>query len=476
MCDQVDVAGLLTDCPINKLRTAYQSRLLCKISDAFSTDEQRLFISSFYCFLNHHPTDDYVVDLDKIWRWLGYSRKDPAKRKLLQAFAEENDYRTIHSKVEGCGGQGHEAIHMNVETFKAFCLLAGTRKGAEVRTYYIRLERILHAVIQEQTSELEEQLRTEIASKEDRLQTEIAAKLELQQRLDQKGRRYKDAIKRQTVYIFREDDRLHKIGRSADMKKRESSASTFSYGGTMCHAVPCVNSKLLEDVVHHLLDKRRLIKTQEWFAVTLDEARAAVEAAQMFLDGHLEEPEKLSELLPHLQQHSHTDAAATELPPCAPPARAVETVARKRKHGEDEDLPLHVHRYRDSSGHQREGYIAHPPGHVAKSFYSKAYTLPEKLAQATLHVRTLLGEDVAGVDVPPPSDQEGRRKRAYTEELPKYLIKLDTAKQQGYAVKVPGTACKSFLSKKVPWAEKLRLATEQLAVNLKHVRALGYNV
>ena len=37
--------------------------------------QQQLFIASFYSYLNYHKTDDYVVDLDNIWKWLDFNRK-----------------------------------------------------------------------------------------------------------------------------------------------------------------------------------------------------------------------------------------------------------------------------------------------------------------------------------------------------------------------------------------------------------------
>jgi len=32
--------------------------------------------------LNYHSKNDFVVDFDNIWKWVGFSRKDPAKRLL----------------------------------------------------------------------------------------------------------------------------------------------------------------------------------------------------------------------------------------------------------------------------------------------------------------------------------------------------------------------------------------------------------
>jgi len=60
---------------------------------------EQLFVSSIYCFLNHHTTNDYVIDLDNIWPWLGFSQKDAAKRVLEKNFTEGSDYKCLLHKA-----------------------------------------------------------------------------------------------------------------------------------------------------------------------------------------------------------------------------------------------------------------------------------------------------------------------------------------------------------------------------------------
>jgi hypothetical protein len=61
---------------------------------------------------------DYVVDLDKVWQWIGFSRKDPAKRLLDSYFTEGTDYKVLsHTSVENPqGGRPNEKIMMNIKT------------------------------------------------------------------------------------------------------------------------------------------------------------------------------------------------------------------------------------------------------------------------------------------------------------------------------------------------------------------------
>ena len=50
----------------------YESSIVRKIQERFSGSEQQMFLMSFYGYLKYHPTKDFVIDLDKIWRRIRY--------------------------------------------------------------------------------------------------------------------------------------------------------------------------------------------------------------------------------------------------------------------------------------------------------------------------------------------------------------------------------------------------------------------
>ena len=70
----LNIVELIESNPISKLSNAYNGKLLTKIKDVFTDFEQQLFVSSFYCYLNYNKTTDFVVDLDNVWKWLGFSQ------------------------------------------------------------------------------------------------------------------------------------------------------------------------------------------------------------------------------------------------------------------------------------------------------------------------------------------------------------------------------------------------------------------
>jgi hypothetical protein len=58
----LNIVELIENNPITRLSATYQSKLLTKIQEGFTELEQQMFVSSFYCYLNYHKTNDYVID------------------------------------------------------------------------------------------------------------------------------------------------------------------------------------------------------------------------------------------------------------------------------------------------------------------------------------------------------------------------------------------------------------------------------
>jgi len=80
--EELNIVDLIEHNPITKLSQSYKGKLLTKIQESFNNFEQQLFVSSFYCYLNYNSKTDFVVNLDDIWKWLGFSQKVKAKSLL----------------------------------------------------------------------------------------------------------------------------------------------------------------------------------------------------------------------------------------------------------------------------------------------------------------------------------------------------------------------------------------------------------
>ena len=161
--EELNIVDLIEHNPITKLSQSYNGKLLTKIQERFSNFEQQLFVSSFYCYLNYNYKTDFVVDLDNIWNWLGFSQKVASKRLLEKYFIANIDYKKLlcdstHQSLHIKGGQNKETFMLTIKTFKSFCLKAGTKKADEIHEYYMKMEEIIQDTINEEGSELKFQL------------------------------------------------------------------------------------------------------------------------------------------------------------------------------------------------------------------------------------------------------------------------------------------------------------------------------
>jgi hypothetical protein len=193
----IDIVNLIESNPITKLNGNYQSKLITKVQNNFNNYEQQMFIASFYCYLKHDYKSDFVINLDNVWQWLDFSSKHKSKELLNKHFIINKDFRTLltpsgeqtnstlgsqvgETKKDTRGGHNKEIIMLNIETFKKFCLKAGTKKADEIHDYFIKLEQILQEILQEESNELKQQL----LQVEDQKTKEYELKLEQQKILE----------------------------------------------------------------------------------------------------------------------------------------------------------------------------------------------------------------------------------------------------------------------------------------------------
>lgn len=96
-------------------------------------------------------TNDFPVDFDDAWQWIGYTRKDNAKAALLNAgFVEGIDFQvSLNIQGNSKGGRPSEQIYLTIDCFKSFAMMAGTARGREVRQYFLDCEKQLKSLLLE---------------------------------------------------------------------------------------------------------------------------------------------------------------------------------------------------------------------------------------------------------------------------------------------------------------------------------------
>jgi hypothetical protein len=104
----IDIVNLIESNPITKLDGNYQSKLIEKVQKTFTNYEQQMFVASFYCYLNYDNKNNFVIDLDNAWKWLGFNQKYNAKRLIEKLFVINKDYKVI--APEGLGAKQENII------------------------------------------------------------------------------------------------------------------------------------------------------------------------------------------------------------------------------------------------------------------------------------------------------------------------------------------------------------------------------
>jgi len=58
------------------------------------------------------------------------------------------------AKIEGRGGQNKKIYVLKIDTFKYFCMLSNTKKGKEIRRYYVKMEGVIQGLLVEQAKDV----------------------------------------------------------------------------------------------------------------------------------------------------------------------------------------------------------------------------------------------------------------------------------------------------------------------------------
>jgi len=146
------------------LTVNFQSNLIKKLEETFTESEQRWYIANLYMYVNYHPTNDFPIDLENVYKLMGFAHKKNAKRTLENNFTLNEEYKILllpreqNLKKKDLGGRPEEQILLNVDTFKNLCMLTKSEESKKIRRYYIRLETIYNELIMEEKKEFEKQL------------------------------------------------------------------------------------------------------------------------------------------------------------------------------------------------------------------------------------------------------------------------------------------------------------------------------
>jgi len=284
---ELNIVELIEKNPISKLSKEYNNKLLNKIKENFTGFEQQLFVSSFYCYLNYDKNLDFVIDLDNVWKWMGFKQKINAKMLLEKNFKLDIDYKNCGSinehlnndeksafvitkalSVKQNGGQNKQTILLTIKCFKSLCLKAQTERASEIHEYYLKMEEVLHQIVDEETDELKLQLKKKdnlILEQEFLLEKSIKEK----QKAVEKSIINQFPVNTECIYIGTIDntnesnEKLIKFGHSNDLGIRVSYHNKTYDNFVLIQAFRVQNKVEIENLIKNHIKIKKQIRTIE---------------------------------------------------------------------------------------------------------------------------------------------------------------------------------------------------------------------
>lgn len=264
------------------------NNLLIKLKQHFSDEEQQLYITNLYMYMNYHATQDYPINLEDVYKMIGFANKGNAKRTLENNFIKDEDYKklllptekqVVNGKDLGGAGMNQETIMLNTDTFKNLCMIAKTDQGKKIRKYYVKLENIYNELIKEQFEQQKVKTQRLLEEKELQLQEK---ELEL---IKYKEKVYEEIEKTGHIYVIKTDGGT-KVGKTKDaVKKRIKGLQTGNMNDIQVLLdFKTSNADLLERIVHYILDRYRCNSNREFFDCDVDFIKTVVETSGKVID------------------------------------------------------------------------------------------------------------------------------------------------------------------------------------------------
>ena len=267
------------------LTLSSQSKMIDLLTEEFTEQELQWYIANLYIYLNYHPTDEYPISLENVYRMLGFANKGNAMKTIKGNFLENEDYKIIKitkdlyeekaacpdgkaafsSKNLGGAGLNREEVMLNVDTFKNLAMIVKTPKGTEIRKYYIKMENIHNKVVKIEI----ETTRKLLEEKDELHQIELSEKDKVIEHLENKPDTY--GFERIPGFVYTLEDTTKpghtKVGYSTIPNDRVSSLNVGSstYSLKILATFETFDKEFAEKIIHYSLNPFRIKNRKEWF-------------------------------------------------------------------------------------------------------------------------------------------------------------------------------------------------------------------
>ena len=249
------------------LSLSFQTKMTTILNDEFTEEQQQWYVANLFMYMNYHPTNDYPINLEDVFKMIGFANKGNAKRTLENNFTKNEDYKITILPSEK-GYIAREDIMLNIDCFKSLCMLAKTSQGKEIRKYYVKLENIYNKIIKEEIKEQKNKLeeKDKLLKEKDKL---LLEKDETIKQLEHKPETC--GFERLPGYIYFVEDTSKpghiKLGYATTPNNRVSSLNVGSstYSLKILATFETFDKEFAEKIIHSSLNPFRIKNRKEWF-------------------------------------------------------------------------------------------------------------------------------------------------------------------------------------------------------------------
>jgi len=245
-----------------------KSEMINFINSELNEQQRQIYIRNLYMCMNFNPTTDFPVNLDYVYKDMGFANKGNAMKTIKSNFTKDEDYKLIlipREKKQNAGRSEHE-IMLNIDTYKTLCMLVKTPQGKEIRKYYVKLENIYNSIVKKEfdnTKVLLEENKQLLLKQQEHIE-QLENKPELEGFIRKPG----------YIYLIKDITKLghYKIGFADKPDKRltqlNCGSSTFAL--QLVSRFKTFDKIYAEKIIHYALFPFKILKANEWFYIKND--------------------------------------------------------------------------------------------------------------------------------------------------------------------------------------------------------------
>jgi hypothetical protein len=242
----------------------YESQeLIDNIKTIFTESDIKIFEFNYNLYKNFKGKEkELIIDFEEVRKYLGFTKKENAKRLLIGHFINNKDYKINKSTFTPIGvkvlGRPVEKIMINLNTFKLYSFMASTEQSKKIYDYYINMEKIIIIFMETQL----ENNKKELENKNNEIENKNNEIENMKNILKNINITYSEQKKNGNIYVMTTDKPyIYKIGRTNNVDKRKKSLQTAQVEEVkILYEYKTCDDVLLEYIIHNILKQYKMNK------------------------------------------------------------------------------------------------------------------------------------------------------------------------------------------------------------------------